>query len=182
MFVVLLVNPLALTSSGFWLSFIAVAALLAFAGSFEARVSVKQIETPAGERLKGAARLFVRPQLIVFIALGVPLVFLTQQLSLLAPQINIVAIPVVGFLIVPICFASLLVSFVHERSAMQLFTIADGAIALLIDFMEFLVGLGAVLISGRWRSLTIGMCWLCSSLFYYCCCLREYAEEVSSFH
>ena len=142
-FVVLLVNPLALTSSGFWLSFIAVAALLAFAGSFEARVSVKQIETPAGERLKGAARLFVRPQLIVFIALGVPLVFFTQQLSLLAPLINIVAIPVVGFLIVPICFASLLVSFVHERSAMLLFTIADGAIALLIDFMEFLVGLGA---------------------------------------
>ena len=46
-FVVLLVNPLALTSSGFWLSFIAVAALLAFAGSFEARVSVKQIETLA---------------------------------------------------------------------------------------------------------------------------------------
>ena len=37
-FVVLLLNPLTLTSSDFWLSFIVVAALLAFAGSFQARI------------------------------------------------------------------------------------------------------------------------------------------------
>jgi len=142
-FVVLLLNPLALTNSGFWLSFIAVGALLAFAGSFETRVSVEQIELSLGERLKGIARLLVRPQLIVFIALGVPLVFFTQQLSLLAPLVNIIAIPVVGFLIVPICFASLLVSFLHEPAAMLLFTAADGIISLLINFMEFLVALGS---------------------------------------
>lgn len=141
-FVVLLLNPLALTSSGFWLSFIAVAALLAFAGPFQARISVDQAEVSPGERLNGVARLFVQPQLIVFVALGVPLIFFTQQLSLLAPVVNIIAIPVVGFLIVPICFASLLISFVHEPAAILMFVAADGAISLLISFMEFLVAWG----------------------------------------
>ncbi|PCI76335.1 MAG: DNA internalization-related competence protein ComEC/Rec2, partial [SAR86 cluster bacterium] len=143
MFAVLLLNPLALISSGFWLSFIAVAALLAFAGSSQASVSVEQIEVPLGERVAAVARFLVRPQLIVFIALGVPLIFFTQQLSLLAPVVNIIAIPVVGFLIVPICFASLLVSFVHEPAAILLFSIAHGGIALLIEFMEFLVAWGS---------------------------------------
>ncbi|MFT7471860.1 MAG: competence protein ComEC [Kiritimatiellia bacterium] len=142
-FVVLLLNPLALTSSGFWLSFIAVAALLAFAGSFQTRVSVDHAEVSLGERVNGAARHLVQPQLIVFIALGVPLIFFTQQLSLLAPVVNIIAIPVVGFLIVPVCFASLLVSFAHEPAAALLLRVADVSISLLISFMEFLVAWGA---------------------------------------
>lgn len=143
MFIVLLLNPLATVSSGFWLSFVAVAALLAFARSSGAPVSVEQIEVSHRERLAAAAGFFVRPQLIVFVALGVPLIFFTQQLSLLAPAVNIIAIPVVGFLIVPICFASLLVSFVHEPTAILLFTTAHGAISLLIMFMEILVALGS---------------------------------------
>lgn len=142
-FVVLLLNPLALTNSGFWLSFIAVAALLAFAGSSQASASVEQIEIPARDRVRAIANLFIRPQLIVFLALAVPLIFFTQQLSLLAPVVNIIAIPVVGFLIVPICFTALLLSFAYESAAILLFDIAHGIISLLIKFMEFLVEWGA---------------------------------------
>jgi competence protein ComEC len=142
-FIVLLVNPLATASSGFWLSFIAVAALLAFASSPKRFVSVEQGEVSLRERLGAAARLLIRPQLIVFIALGVPLIFFMQQLSLLAPVVNVVAIPVVGLLIVPICFASLLVSFVHEPTAILLFSAAHGLISLLVHFMELLVAWGS---------------------------------------
>ena len=78
------------------------AALLTFAGSFQTRVSVDQMEVPPGERLDGVVRLFVQPRLIVFVALGVPLIFFTQQLPLLAPVVNIIAIPVIGLLILPI--------------------------------------------------------------------------------
>ena len=138
-FAVLLVNPLAIVSSGFWLSFIAVTSLLAFAGSFQTRESVAQIDVSLRERLNTVSMFFVRPQLIVFIALAVPLIFFTQQLSLLAPFVNIIAIPVVGFLIVPICFVSLLVSFVYQPVAVLLFSIAHGIMTLLIGFMEFLV-------------------------------------------
>ena len=142
-FIVLLLNPLATVSSGFWLSFIAVASLLTFASSSVAFVSAEHVEISPREKLDAAVRLFVRPQLTVFIALGVPLIFFTQQLSLLAPLVNIVAIPVVGFLIVPVCFASLLVSFLNEPWATLLFTVAHGAIVLLIKFMEFLVAWGS---------------------------------------
>ena len=142
-FVVLLLNPLALTSSGFWLSFIAVAALLAFAVSSQRSVYVEQVEIPLRARLSSAVKFFVRPQLIVFIALAVPLVFFTQQLTLLAPVVNIIAIPLVGFLIVPICFFALLASSVYEPAAILLFAIAHGVISLLIKFMEFLVVWGS---------------------------------------
>ena len=143
LFAVLLLNPLALTSAGFWLSFIAVAALLAFATSSQASLTVEQIEVPFRERMWLLLRLLVRPQFIVFLALGLPLVFFTQQLSLLAPLINIIAIPVVGFLILPICFASLLASFVHEPVAVLLLTGAHGVISLLIKFMGLLVAWSA---------------------------------------
>ena len=142
-FVVLLVNPLAIVSSGFWLSFIAVAALLAFAGVSQASVRVEQIEVSLGEKLTLAAQYFVRPQLVVFIALAVPLIFFTQQLSLLGPLVNIIAIPVVGLFIVPLCFASLLVGFVYEPAGTLLFSVAHGAISLLVVFMEFLVEWGS---------------------------------------
>ena len=59
-FVVLLLNPFALTISGFWLSLIAAAALLAFAVSFSTVISVDQIEVSPGERLSGVVRLFVQ--------------------------------------------------------------------------------------------------------------------------
>jgi hypothetical protein len=62
---------LALTISGFWLSFIAVAVLLAFSSSFQTGISVDQIEVSPGERLNGVVRLFVQSQLIIFVALGV---------------------------------------------------------------------------------------------------------------
>lgn len=143
MCIVLLLNPLALTGSGFWLSFIAVAALFAFARSSQPSVGIDPIEISFRERIDRGFRLLVQPQFIVFIALGVPLVFFTQQLSLLAPLVNIFAIPVVGFLIVPICFVSLFVSFIHEPAAILLLNIAHGAIAWLIRFMEFVAGWGS---------------------------------------
>ncbi len=142
-FAVLLINPLALTNSGFWFSFIAVASLLAFSRSPQASVAVEEIEKPNQTRVSWTVDSFVRPQLIVFIALAVPLIFFTQQLSLLAPLVNIFAIPVVGLLIVPICFLSLLVSFVNEAAAILMFDIAHGVISLLIRSMEFFVGWGS---------------------------------------
>tara|TARA_B110000858_G_scaffold75360_1_gene87460 strand:+ start:9861 stop:12293 length:2433 start_codon:yes stop_codon:yes gene_type:complete len=142
-FVVLLLNPLALTSSGFWLSFTAVAALLAFAAPTQKSGNVDRVEIPPRERLSITVKFFVRPQLIVFIALALPLIVFTQQLTLLAPVVNIIAIPVVGFLVLPVCFFALLASFAHEPAAFQLFNIAHGIISLLIKFMEFLVAWGS---------------------------------------
>ncbi len=143
--VVLLLNPLAIVSSGFWLSFIAVAALLSFGGLPAAAGNGVQGESSLSEKTRRAAQYLVRPQLIVFIALAVPLVFFTQQFSLLAPLVNVFAIPVVGFFIVPLCFAALLMSLVYLPAASLLLKLAHACIALLLTFMEALVTWSAAL-------------------------------------
>ncbi len=138
LWVVLLINPLAFTSSGFWLSFIAVAALLSFADTTPLIPHGEEFVPSLRTRLGYITSNYVKPQIIVLVALAIPLIVFTGQLSLLAPIVNIVAIPVVGFLIVPLCFAALLLSYMHEAAAAILLGAAHGSIASLIRFMEIL--------------------------------------------
>jgi len=141
--VVLLLNPLAPLGSGFWLSFIAVAALLAFV---EPPVdSERGAEEPAavGERVRALLGRALRPQLIVLLALSIPLLFFTQQLSLLAPIVNVMAIPVVGFIVVPLSFTALLLSSVSNAAGTFCLAFAHGVLSLLLGFMQALLGWGA---------------------------------------
>ena len=119
--IVLSLNPLAALNAGFWFSFIAVGALLM---CMDAGVAAPDVDTEVQARFERAKsfatktyRYMLRPQLIVFFALLVPLVFWTQQLSLLAPLVNVVAIPLVGFVVVPLCLLGLvLLSFTEAFS------------------------------------------------------------------
>lgn len=137
-FAVLLLNPLAASSSGFWLSFIAVAALLAFSTAVKPDEFPAQEEARLGKRIQSVANFLIRPQLVVVIALAAPLIFFTQQFSLLAPLVNIVAIPLVGFVLIPLCFLALALSFFHTQTASLLFLVADSIVSLLIRSMELL--------------------------------------------
>lgn len=92
---VLLADPWAVLSAGFWLSFGAVAVLvLAGAGR------------PAGERVW---RSFLRTQLAVTLGLVPVLLALFQQFSLISPLANGVAIPLVSLVITPLILAYLVV-------------------------------------------------------------------------
>lgn len=80
-------DPLALTSAGFWLSFVATAALLTLlveGGGWRARLA-----------------LFVRGQAAVTALLTPVLAVAFGRLSLIAPLANAVAIPVFSFMILP---------------------------------------------------------------------------------
>jgi competence protein ComEC len=83
----LLLDPLAGFDAGFWLSFLAVAALLL-----------------AMRRNLVVAKLFqfIKAQWVVFVGLLLPLIFLGLPVSLLAPVINFFAIMWVGMLVVPV--------------------------------------------------------------------------------
>ena len=96
--VVLAIDPLAFTSVGFWYSFLAVAALLIGLG--------------ARKQPRRRMDVFWRPQWIVFLMLTPLLLMNGQPVSPLSPLINLVAIPFVGILIVPLLLlASVLHSF-----------------------------------------------------------------------
>lgn len=137
--VVLSLNPLAAMNAGFWFSFIAVAALLMCLDSgiaapdFEARLSAPK------SIIVNAYKYTIRPQLVVFFALLVPLVFWTQQISLLAPLVNIFAIPLVGFVVVPLCLLGLLLMSISEAASHACLFVAETALQALFQSMQWLV-------------------------------------------
>ncbi|MDQ1314893.1 MAG: competence protein ComEC [Pseudomonadota bacterium] len=88
LFAVLLLDPWAVLSAGFWLSFGAMAAIL--------WVSFGRIDLP--EKLRG----WVTVQAAVTLALAPALLLLFQQVSIVSPLANAVAIPVVSWLVTPL--------------------------------------------------------------------------------
>lgn len=99
--VLLLLDPLAILSAAFWLSFGAVAILLSMnvAPSIEAHVTVAR---PQLHRWRIAARQFVQLQWRLFILLA-PLVLLCfAKISWLAPVVNLLAIPLLSTVILPL--------------------------------------------------------------------------------
>ncbi|WP_193164139.1 DNA internalization-related competence protein ComEC/Rec2 [Microbulbifer hainanensis] len=100
--IVLTLQPLAFYSAGFWLSFVAVAALLL---SFTNRVRIRAgADSPAsmvlaGARARGADLL--RSQWAIFLALLLPSLFFFSGFSAGGALVNLIAIPWVGLLILP---------------------------------------------------------------------------------
>lgn len=93
--VVLLIDPWAVLSAGFWLSFGAMAAIL--------WVSVGRVAPP------GALRGWATVQGAVTLALAPVLFLLFQQVSLISPLANAVAIPLVSWLVTPLALLGVLV-------------------------------------------------------------------------
>jgi competence protein ComEC len=94
LFVVLVGDPLAVISPGFWLSFGAVAAIFySGAGAY-----------PRAEWLRAWARM----QWAVTLGLAPLLLLLFKQVSLVSPVANAIAIPMVSFVVTPLALASTL--------------------------------------------------------------------------
>lgn len=136
---VLIVNPMSVTGAGFWLSFGAVGTLLlAFGGTLRLHVSASDEPSVADERWSFCRfsnalwRRWGLPQWIVFVGMTVPLAMWMQQLSLLSPLANIVAIPVVSLLVVPMSLAGAAVLWVYEPLGTLILQAADEFLTLLM--------------------------------------------------
>ena len=131
MLLVLLMDPLAATGAGFWLSFGAVATLLL----------VQKVNRNSGRtgRQKLSLRRVLVPQLAVFVGLLVPLGYWQGQVSLLAPLANMVAIPVVGWLVVPLGLLASLMAGISVGMSQWLFGLASQILAWLFRVLEGLV-------------------------------------------
>ncbi len=96
--VVLTLDPLAVTSAGFWYSFMAVSALIFGASGWVGKGTHYE--------------RWLRPQWLVFCVLAPLLLFNGQPVSLLSPWVNLVAIPLVGLLVVPLLLLAALFSVI----------------------------------------------------------------------
>jgi competence protein ComEC len=102
MLLVLLINPLSSLFVGYWFSFAAVGALLmSYSGQLGSARTAENISTKSvvlAEKIK----LLIHPQWVVFIAL-IPLLWIFQQpQSIFSFFVNILAIPLLGFVIMPL--------------------------------------------------------------------------------
>lgn len=152
LFLVTLLDPLAVLSTGFWLSFGAVFVLLyAFAG----RVLID----PRDKALQWAANIF-KTQVAVFIGMAPLLMFFVFQVSLVALVVNPVAIPWVGMLVIPWLLLAIPALALWHWGAAILLKTAAACLSLLWHFLVFAAQLDWVFHAPRIgiTSLLLALC------------------------
>ncbi|CAM3639384.1 DNA internalization-related competence protein ComEC/Rec2 [Parendozoicomonas haliclonae] len=102
---VLIINPLADTAQGFWLSFLAVAILLL-----------------AFSHRRGQSRLtlLLVTQLVIAVGLAPAMAFIGQPLTLLSPILNLISILLVGGLLLPLLLLALFIAGLNEVAGVWL--------------------------------------------------------------
>lgn len=135
--VVLSLDPLAITSPGFWLSFSAVGGLILFTSARASTLGA------ADKNRWSLVRNWLLPQWVVFIVLLAPLLFWTGQVALLSPLINTAAIPFVGMFVVPLALAGGLLSLLVPELAQLLLSAADFLLVILLRVLSMCSELGS---------------------------------------
>ncbi|MGZ8136515.1 MAG: DNA internalization-related competence protein ComEC/Rec2 [Methylococcaceae bacterium] len=114
LFAVLTIDPLAVLSAGFWLSFLAVA------------IIVYAVSGRLGQLNYLSATL--KLNWVTSLGLSPLLLFFFQQVSLISPLANLCAVPVISLLVVPLSLIAILVMFLSPALASPLFLAIDQAL------------------------------------------------------
>lgn len=114
LFAVLLFDPLAVLAPGFWLSFIAVSLIVY---SVSGRLG-KHGPIWGAININWAMSVGLSPLLLLFF----------QQVSLIAPLANMVAVPVISLLAVPLSLLAVIVMFISSTLAGKLFYWVDATL------------------------------------------------------
>ncbi|MCK9469327.1 MAG: DNA internalization-related competence protein ComEC/Rec2 [Porticoccaceae bacterium] len=93
---VAVLDPVAVLRPGFWLSFGAVAALLLW-------FAPRPLATRGGQRWRDQWRRQGEAQVVVFVALLGLLLFFQGEMPVISPLVNLLAVPWVSVVIVPLC-------------------------------------------------------------------------------
>lgn len=154
---ILLRDPLSVTQAGFWLSFSAVASLLlAFNGYRHAPRS-------RGQRIWAN---WGQSQWVVSAGLLIPLIVWTGQISLISPLVNVLAIPVVSLLVVPLALSGSLFLWVWPALALWMLWIADLALFWLMSGLGWVVSVTPALWQAPQLSALALFCALAGSLLF----------------
>ena len=142
---ILVLDPWALMSIGFWLSFAAMLLLVTLLKEVAKGQNLKQ-------RLQFAIRSWLRAQLAVFVGLAPLLALLFNQISLISPIANAYAIFIIGTVITP---ASLLLAFTSQFDALAFI---NQALADAVHFLLYLtLTLSAKLAAWPYALLDVSM-------------------------
>lgn len=146
---VLLLQPLAVLDAGFWLSFVAVGALLLRFRGRTARVESGSEEGPVGNAIPGnrwghclrsltiACGAAIQSQWAILIGLLLPSILIFSGVSASGLLLNLVAIPWVGLLILPLVFLG---AVFPGAVGQLLWSLADMQLSWLLDFLAYADG------------------------------------------
>lgn len=126
-FATLLIDPLSVLSAGWWLSFWAVTIIAWFASGRHGRT--------------GLMRQWVFMHVVLAICMAPVLLAFFQQASLIAPLANILAVPWVGMLVVPVAMLGTLLFTVSEGAGGWLIALSGRLLEILWPWLEWLAGL-----------------------------------------
>ncbi|MFW2373208.1 MAG: DNA internalization-related competence protein ComEC/Rec2 [Gammaproteobacteria bacterium] len=121
---VLLVDPRSVLSPGFWFSFMAVAVI---SYSFSGRMAIPSLLEQWG-----------RLQWVIAVALFPVSLFLFQQASLIAPVANLVLVPWVSFLVVPLVLLGMICLIPLPALGEWLLALAHGSLDLIWPLLDHL--------------------------------------------
>lgn len=124
---VAIIDPLAFISAGFWLSFGAVACLLWLIPTFT-------IEK--GWCWYTCLKQFFQVQWLVFLALIIPLVLNQLPIAWISPLVNLLAIPWVSLVIVPLCLIGTVLLPVNSVWAVDIWSFAGWQLDYFIGFIN----------------------------------------------
>jgi len=125
---VLIINPVSVLSVGFWLSFIAV---LIISMVTKSRVQVRQLHFYA-------LLQSVRVQWLIAIGMFPLSIVLFQQGALISPVANMIVIPLIGMLIVPLSLIASLILVISTDLSIWMFTQISNILALIWFLLEWL--------------------------------------------
>lgn len=146
LFIILLLDPLAILSIGFYLSFSAVAIILFI----------------SQHRFPEAKWQWAKTHTLIAFGLTPLLLLFFMQTSVIAPVANFIAVPVVSLLVVPLLLFASVALWLFEPLGIVLFHCADFILSLLWPLLSFLATLpfaqwsGPTLPNYYWLSILIG--------------------------
>lgn len=120
----LLVDPLSVLSAGWWLSFWAVSVIAYMSGGRHGQQSI--------------AQKWLNMHAILAIALLPLLLVFFQQASLIAPLANMVAVPWVSFVVIPVALTGTAVFSLHETAGEQVLVFAAWLLELIWPLLRWL--------------------------------------------
>ncbi|MDO6693599.1 DNA internalization-related competence protein ComEC/Rec2 [Aliiglaciecola sp. 3_MG-2023] len=123
-FIFILISPMSLLSASFWLSFGAITFIGLVAWLWPVNPHNPKSQTLLA-RVKGSAKVVLRLQLILcFLMMPIVAVYFSM-VSVISPLVNLLAVPLVTLIIVPMCLIGCLLLLCNDYLAALLFSWVD---------------------------------------------------------
>lgn len=133
--ILLWLDPFSILSAAFWLSYGACFILIRVYQTIQQQNAENQT---GRQKVIFYIQVLVESQWKIFIALFPLVVFIFQKVAWIAPISNLIAIPLIGMIIVPLEVVGACLALLYQPLGTLFFSVADFTLTLLVHFLDIL--------------------------------------------